>query len=407
MRNVVFVAPYWLPTTRRFAEAVSRLADVRLLGICHFKPEGLAPGEISGFSHIVQVENCFDADELEGAVRGFVDRYGPVHRLIGVLEHMQATLGEVRDRLGLPGLGREAAVRFTDKNVMKEALRAAGLPCARHALVTSDDEARRFAADVGFPVVMKPPRGAGCKSTYQIGDPAQLAAALREMRPSPARAIQAEEFIQGEEFSFDTVAIGGEVMLHSISRYLPGPLDVMRHEWIQWKCILPRRIDGPEFDAIRGVGAETVRRLGMQSGITHMEWFRRPDGSVAIGEIAARPPGAQITPMIGHAHGVDMYRVWARAVVDEAFDGPFERQWAVGCAFLRGVGNGRIVRVDGIDEAQRRMGHLVVDAKLPTAGAPKFDGYEGDGWAIVRARETEHVVEALRLLTETVRVHYA
>ena len=34
--------------------------------------------------------------------------------------------------------------------------------------------------------------------------------------------------------------------------------------------------------------------LGLQTGMTHMEWFGRPDGSIAIGEIGARPPGAQI-----------------------------------------------------------------------------------------------------------------
>ena len=42
--------------------------------------------------------------------------------------------------------------------------------------------------------------------------------------------------------------------------------------------------------------ARAVKALGLETGFTHMEWFRRDDGSLAIGEIAARPPGAHIVP---------------------------------------------------------------------------------------------------------------
>ena len=41
----------------------------------------------------------------------------------------------------------------------------------------------------------------------------------------------------------------------------------------------------------------------------------------------------------GYAHAADMYKAWARAVIDGGYDGPYERKYAVGCAFLRGVGH--------------------------------------------------------------------
>ena len=103
--------------------------------------------------------------------------------------------------------------------------------------------------------------------------------------------------------------------------------------------------------------------------MTHMEWFRRDDGSLAIGEIAARPPGANIVRMNSFAHDVDMYRAWARAVVDNAFDGPYERKYAVGCAFLRGIGRGRVVGVRGVERAQRAVGQLVVEVEAAARSA--------------------------------------
>src|SRR5690606_33732204 len=204
-----------------------------------------------------------------------------------------------------------------------------------------------------------------------------------------------------------TLTIGGTPRLVSVSSYRPSCLTVLENPWIQWCCVLPRENQGPGFDDVKQLGIAAVRALGLDTGFTHMEWFRRPDGSLAIGEIAQRPPGAHITRMIGLAYDVDSYRMWARAVVDGAFDGPYERRFAVGCAYLRGIGRGRVAAVDGAREANDEVGPYVVEAKLPTPGVPKNDSYEGDGHAIVRDPRTAVVEAALRTIIETVKVRYA
>jgi hypothetical protein len=63
------------------------------------------------------------------------------------------------------------------------------------------------------------------------------------------------------------------------------------------------------------------------------------------------------------AHDADMYRVWAPAVVDDAFDGSLERCYAV-AARSCGVGHGRVLRVTGVDRAQELVGRLVVEAAM-------------------------------------------
>ena len=278
---------------------------------------------------------------------------------------------------------------------------------AQHCLIDSDAAAWSFVGRVGFPIVLKPPAGAGCRATYRVGDADGLRAALHEIVPSPQRVVLGEEFVSGEEHSFETITIGGVPRFHSISRYYPGPLDVVRNPWIQWVVLLPRDISGTEFDAARTVGRDAIQALGLRDGMTHMEWFRQPDGSVRVGEIAARPPGAQIVSLTSYAYDTDMYRAWGRAVVDGAYDGPFERKYAVGCAFLRGPGDGKVIAVDGLEAAQREVGPLVIETKLPRAGAPKSSSYEGDGYAIVRHPDTEVVKRAMLRIIETVRVRYA
>ena len=71
---------------------------------------------------------------------------------------------------------------------------------------------------------------------------------------------------------------------------MPNPLDVVRNPWIQWCVLLPKEVEDPRYDDVRKAGYAALQALGMDTGMSHMEWFRRPDGRLAISEIAARPP---------------------------------------------------------------------------------------------------------------------
>jgi hypothetical protein len=404
MRNVVFAAPFPLETTMRFARAVGHLAGVRMLGIVQEVPGG---EDRSLFADIVTVGDALDTRQLVEAARILERRHGRIHRVAGILEPLQVQLAEVRRELEVDGTTPRTADLFRDKARMKEELRRHGLPCARHKLIRTWADAESFVKEVGLPLVLKPPAGMGCKSTWRINSLDDLRGALSALHASPERPALAEEFLRGREFSFETVTIGGEVEFESATRYYPTPLEVMETPWIQWVVVLPRDIDGPDYADARALGVKTVQALGLETGMTHMEWFRRDDGSIAIGEIAARPPGANIVRMNSYAHDTDMYRAWARAVVDNAFDGPWRRKYAVGCAFLRGPGRGRVTGVRGIERANELVGRHVVESKIPSRGTPKSDSYEGDGYVIVRDPDTEVVKMAMNTIIETIQVEYA
>ncbi len=406
MRNVVFAAPFSLETTRRFIEAVADLPGVRTALLTQEPLESLPAGLRSGLAGHWRVADGLDPAQIAEGVRALARHLGGVDRLVGTLEQLQVPLAEVRETLGIPGLGRSAAENFRDKARMKTVLRGAGLPCARHRLVASEGEALRFAGEAGFPLVVKPPAGAGAKATFRVEGAEELREAVRVHAPSAGREVLLEEFVQGVEHSFDAVTIRGRPVWHSLSRYAPTPLEVLRSPWIQWCVIVPREIDDPCYDDVRAAGFRALGALGMETGVSHMEWFRRTDGSLAISEIAARPPGAQFCSLISYAHDIDFYRAWARVAVLEEFEAP-ARRFAAGAAYLRGQGTGRVAAIRGLEEAQRELGPLVVEARLPREGQSPSGTYEGEGFVILRHAETRIVEEGLRRLLSLVRVELA
>jgi biotin carboxylase len=403
MVTAAFVAPYLLETTNRFIEAAARLPGVELALITTEPAERLPDRLRPHLAGHWRVEDGLDPQQIADAVRGLAAHGFVTERLIGVLEQLQVQLAEVREHLHIPGMSVATAHNFRDKARMKSVLRAAGVPCARHQLVDSAAAAARFVAEVGYPVVVKPPAGAGAKSTFRLDDGDDLQVWLDTAPPAADRVALLEEFLTGDEGSFDSVLVNGELVWYSVSHYLPTPLEVLRNPWIQWAVLMPRAVDGTEYADLRAAATTSIKALGLTTGLTHMEWFRRPDGSVAISEVGARPPGGQISSMLCYAHDMDIYTAWAGLAVHGSFDPP-QRPWSVGTVFLRGEGAGTVRGVHGLDRLPDAVTSLVVESRLPHEGQQSSTSYEGDGHIMLRHPETAVVTEALRHVVNTVRV---
>ncbi|HMP81071.1 MAG TPA: hypothetical protein PKD54_16570, partial [Pirellulaceae bacterium] len=249
MKNVVFVAPYLMEATERFILAAATTSESRL-GLVSCDPEEKLPPHIrqrlAGHYRVPNIE----LESLQHGVTAMAKHLGSVDRLLGMLEQIQEPLGAIRDRMGIPGISQQVAHRFRDKAEMKSVFRQRHIPCAAYQLVDSVAAGMAFSEHHGFPLVVKPPDGAGSKATYRCENTAQLAECLNSLQPGTQRPVLLEQFIQGREHSFDSVTINGQVVWHSISHYSPGPLEVMREPWIQWCVMIPREVSLPQYHQI-------------------------------------------------------------------------------------------------------------------------------------------------------------
>lgn len=404
--HVIFVAPFFLETTLRFVAGAARLPGINLSLISQDAAEKLPVDLRQKLAAHWRVDDALDPVQLVQAAQALAKKLGPPARMLGALEQLQVPLAQARDALGVEGLNTSAALNFRDKARMKDVLNQAHVPCARHLLAENATQARAFAGLAGFPMVAKPPAGAGGKRTFRLDSQQDMEIMLQRYPPSAYDPTLLEEFVSGTEHSFDSVMIRGEPVWYSISRYMPSPLEVLENPWIQWCVFLPRDVSGPEYAAIRDAGFRGLTALGLNTGLSHMEWFQLRQGRIALSEVGARPPGAQITSLLSWAHDLDFYRAWPRLMVFDEFDPP-ARKYAVGAAYFRGQGRGRVRAIHGLDEAQQRYGHLVVESRLPKAGQSPSDSYEGDGYVIIRHADSDVVEDALQQIVSLVQVELA
>lgn len=164
MPFVIYTTVFFSENAVRNITALLDLPGVRLGVISQVPQEGLL------IAHW-RIDDALDAAQLLGAARALAAPQGLIARLFSATEQLQEQLAEARTMLGIAGLSVEALRNFRDKARIKAILRAAGLPCARYCLV-ADPAVWTFAAEVGYPLVVKPPAGAAMATIAPMLRPA-------------------------------------------------------------------------------------------------------------------------------------------------------------------------------------------------------------------------------------------
>jgi|JI10StandDraft_1071094.scaffolds.fasta_scaffold80432_3 hypothetical protein len=403
--NVIFVEPCFPANQREFPRALHSVGAT-VIGIGERPKSMLDEGLRRWLTHYEQIGNVTDPDQLEAAVR-FVQSKVPVHALEAVVEAHVMSAAVVRERCGIPGTSVKTTWLCRDKPAMKEALRAAGVPCAQSIGSDNLEEIQDFAARVGYPLIVKPRDAAGAAGTSRVDDAAGLKAALIEAGVHQGRSVAVEEFIEGHEGFYDTITIDGRVVHDFATHYYPGVLEAMRTRWISPQFITTNRIDSASgYQQLKELGQRVIDVLGIGTSATHMEWFAGPKG-LKFSEIGARPPGVRAWDLYGAGNEIDIYREWAMAVVHGRPSQVLSRRFSAGIIALRPDRDGRISHYEGLEEIRHYFGHFQIDEHLPPPGTltqPVEAGYMANAWMRFRHPDYDALRRLLDKVGQTVRV---
>jgi biotin carboxylase len=260
-----------------------------------------------------------DADEaVDFADEEAVADAGRRHAVDGVMtiasDAAVPIVAAVAERLGLPGIGSEAAHLATNKIAMRRVFAERGVPQPQFAGVREVVDARVAAKTIGFPAVLKPADSAGQRGVFllrSIDDLAQLPLALAASRSGEAIL---EEFHEGREINTLIVAREHDARLITAS-------DRIRPQGVGFGVALahsyPSTLFGDALAEVERVALAAVKAIGLRNGIAYPQLLVSPGNEVRVVEIAARIPGGQMVEVPRYGIGVDLVEVALRQALGE------------------------------------------------------------------------------------------
>lgn len=381
--NVMMIAPGYPDEMPYFVRGLA-LEGAAVIGVGD-QPEHDVPRLT--LRHLAAYVRTPSLQDEDAVVRTVVEWAKGKHidRVICLWEPGVLLAARLREELGTSGMTVEECRPFRDKDLMKEKVAAAGIRTPKHKSAKTAQGVRAAVKKIGYPVIIKPIAGAGSMDTYRVNDAAELKAAIAKM--GHIDEVNVEEFIDGEEYTYDTICIDGKIVYRNIGYYRPRPLTARSEEWISPQTLCLRDLDAPHLKGGHEMGQAVLDALNMKTGFTHMEWYQKSDGEVVFGEIAVRPAGARTVDLMNFVSDIDLFRGYAEAEVNGRFSQVGPRKYNTVNVFKRAQGQGRIQHIEGLDKIRARYGPHIVHVDLLPIGAPRRNWIQtliSDGYVCVR-----------------------
>ncbi|WP_052397099.1 ATP-grasp domain-containing protein [Streptomyces sp. NRRL F-5123] len=252
---------------------------------------------------LAHVSVCDADDEAEWrAVCNWTLEAYPVSRVVAVHERAVLLAAELRSAHGLAGMDHATALRFRDKVLMKEAVRAAGAATVpEFAALDSPDQLDALHWAPGMRRVIKNRTELAAKDLYVVDSPQSARAVAARLDLSGGR-YEIEEYVEGDIYHCDSVVQDGQVRFSSVGVYLTNPSQYAAGGVFGTVLLT----GGDVVERIRPVNERVIAALGMTEGTTHFEFFRTPGDDLVFCEIAGRAPGGVIPPVIEWQYGFNI-----------------------------------------------------------------------------------------------------
>lgn len=262
------------------------------------------------------------------------------------------TVAYVAQNMGLPGIDYEAARIFTDKYLMREKSRQLGLPTIQYKIVDNIDSAVAFFNKIDGDAIIKPVDNQGSRGIGKIESIKDLYNKYAEASSyaKDGRVI-IEQFIEGQEFEVDSIAVDGEV---KTLMYADVNLFNIPDVFSSYSRIYPSEADQTVVDRLLKLDLDIVSGFGLTEGLSHSEYVMSKDGTIYLIEAAARGGGAYVSSHITTLQtGIDTANFLIDLALGEINKMPdFNRNlcYCAGVSFYLPMGE--VVSLDGIDKVR-------------------------------------------------------
>ncbi|WP_328424276.1 ATP-grasp domain-containing protein [Streptomyces sp. NBC_00443] len=329
-----------------------------------------------------------------------IHRETPFTAVLSLTENGLLPAARITAALGIRGLSPEVVGRTRDKFAMRSWLREKAFSATPSAVVRDVDDIRNFAAEHGYPVIVKPRHGLGSEhvSCFRQADDAV-------MPPAIADEYIAEPFLQGAEFSVEAFSCAGDHHVLAITGKFTQD-DDPENPFVEVGHVVPAPVEPDVSAAIGTYVSDFLDVMGITDGCTHTEVRMTPSGPEVI-ETHTRVGGDSIPTLVRQATGHDLIDLLVQWSLDRIR--PREPAPTVaGAAAIRFFAPppGRVAGISGVQRWQGLPGVLKFHLPLKVGDRiPRIqDSHTRVGYVLTTASTAAQAIEICREVVAGVQI---
>jgi biotin carboxylase len=347
--------------------------------------------------HLFDVFEVVSGQDFEGTLS-----VAKKHQVAGIItaatDKPLVMMARVAEAMNLPFFSVETAEWSTDKYLMKQKFREAGIPCANGILLNETEVSTEL--NVEYPAIVKPRDNSGSRGVIYCKNFDAMQKAIQEALQFTSKGnVLVEEFIEGKEYSVEGIHYKGETYIIQITEKITSnfPYNVeMGH-------IQPADLTNSEKDEIRETVTRAAKVLHFNNCASHTELKISTKG-IKIIETSPRLGGdfisSTLTPL---STGINMEDLLIDISLGRTLTDHFSTQRTLHCSGIvyfelpEGVFSGH----EGFDELQQIKGLYGYEFNLKPGDVVKkirssLDRY---GYVIFQESNRSELVKAMTHIT--------
>lgn len=215
-------------------------------------------------------------------------------------------IAELGREFNVPALDPETAALYTDKYLMRQFCCQHGIPHPQYRYCKTSDDAIQLLNEIGKPIIIKPLDSNASHGVFKCSTPQQVREKFDESLSYSRieKAVLAERYIEGTEFTIDSVKTpnGHFTLAISQKRHFPHNPNIAN------ELLFSHYNPHFDYELLKRTNNTFVNNTNLQFGFTHAE-YKYENGQFLLIEIAARGGGNMISSAITqYLSGYDTYR---------------------------------------------------------------------------------------------------
>jgi carbamoyl-phosphate synthase large subunit len=236
--------------------------------------------------------------------------------VVGVIVQLggQTPLGlaERLEKAGVPivGTSPKAIDLAEDRGAFGEVLNTAGLPAPRFGTATSFEQARRIAADIGYPVLVRPSYVLGGRGMEIVYDEETLQGYItRATELSPEHPVLVDRFLEDAiEIDVDALCDGTEVYIGGVMEHIE---EAGIHSGDSACALPPVTLGRSDIESVRKATEAIAHGIGVV-GLLNVQYALKDD---VLYVLEANPRASRTVPFVSKATAVPLAKACARIML--------------------------------------------------------------------------------------------